>query len=339
MSRFPRTLVSLLCAWCYAPTGQCLSIEGSPPTQTEAIAAPKANWPDFGDIAEKAKEAADKAVEASEAVNKTVEGAIDQAANATKSTIDMVVHTVRSSLQHVLERADEMNKTVQEAMEGFVTQVETHPVLETYEKAAAQSVDVALALYGPLTLSLNTSINSLASILKVSGFLHLSHTMIDSLAAAMVPINETHAALNKVAHVLAGLDAKINASAGNISAEISKDLDHIDEELHTAVEKLSDIFSPKFVEAYGALVEWFHATVEGMLTGEYLKEVFANLDSLPPLVQQVATSVAAPMATLESGVHAATSKIREAVPSGAYSAMGVNLLAVVASACIGAVSL
>lgn len=339
MSRIQRALVSLLCVLCCVQTGQCLSIEGSSSTQKEVLAAPQSKWPDFGDIEKRAAEAAKKAAEASEAVNETVHGAIDEAANATKTAIDMVVRTVRSSLQHVLERADEMNATVQEAVDAFVVQVETHPVLKTYETAAAQSVDTALALYGPLIGGLNMSITSLASILKVSGFLHLSHTMIDSLATTMVPINETHQGLLQVAHALAGLDAKINASAGNISAGISEDLNYILDELHEGVERVNKTFVPKFIALYGSLVEWFKATVEGMLPSQQLQAVTENLGTLPPLVAQVAEKVVSPLATLQDGVKAATSKIRESVPSGTRSAMGVSLLAVVVSACLGAISL
>jgi len=335
-----RAILGVSCALACLPAVQCAAIDDDfALIQAETRVTPQGKWPDIGKVVEKAKEAAEEASKAAEAVNSTVEGAMDQAANATKTAIDMVVHTVRAGLEHILKQADALNKTVSDAVDRLVKRVETSPGLHTFEEAAQETVDATLAVYDPVVMALNSSVVALQDILKASGFLHLAQVVSEDLKQAMVPIAASHMVLEHVSQTLRGLDVKINASAGNMSADIDKDLKWMDDEIHRIVEEINSTFIPKMVESYDTLVSHIRATVEGMLPAKYLSEVMANLDTVSPLVAQVASHVERPLEVLGAGFGAATSKIHESVPSGARSTAAVSLLAIAVGACVSGMSL
>lgn len=336
MSQNAGAALGVLCVCCSVLAAQCVFSDELSLIQTNAREAPpQGKWPDIGKIVDKAKEAAESASKAAEEVNSTIEGAMDQATNATKTAISMIVTAVRAGLQHVLTQADALNSTVQEAVDGFLAHIQSSPQLKTFEDAAKETLDAALASYDPLVLALEVSGASLEKVLKASGFLHLSHTVDEALASAMAPLNQAHMVIQNISLKLAGLDAKINESAGNISAEVARDLDSIDSELREMVEALNTTFTPKILEAYDKLVSHLHATAEGMLPVESLSEVVTELQTLPPMAAQVADRVANPLGTLASGIETATEKLREEVPSSAYGSVGISFFALLVSLCVG----
>jgi len=334
-----RAILGVSCALACLPAVQCAAIDDDfALIQAETRVTPQGKWPDIGKVVEKAKEAAEEASKAAEAVNSTVEGAMDQAANATKTAIDMVVHTVRAGLEHILKQADALNKTVSDAVDRLVKRVETSPGLHTFEEAAQETVDATLAVYDPVVMALNSSVVALQDILKASGFLHLSQAVGDTLKQAMVPIEGSHLVMEQISQTLKGMDAKINASAGNVSADIEKDLKWIDDKLHQVVEEINSTFIPKMIESYDTLVSHIRATVEGMLPEKYLAEVIEKLNTVSPLVQLVAGHVSSPLAVLEAGFSVASGKVLETVPHSACNAVGFSLLAMAVGMCVNGMS-
>lgn len=333
MSQVSGVILKLLCVIGCLSGGRCYSIDELSLIQAETRAMPpKDKWPDIGKVVEEAKKAADAATKAAEEVNSTIEGAMDEAANATKTAIDLVVHTVRTALEHILKEADALNGTLQEAVDAFLGQLEMSPTLHTFEKAAADTIRVFNTSYDPVVYALNTSAASLQSILKASGFLRLADTVGEAMKAAMVPIAMSRMKVELISGVIAGLDARINASAGAVSGEIKKDFAYILDELHDMIEDINSTFIPKVTEVYDTLVSHIRSTVEGVLPTKYLNEVTQELETLSPMAANVAQHVASPMGVMQAGFEAATSKIQHevpgtATPGGACGAAGVSLLA------------
>lgn len=326
----------VLCLCCSVLAAQCAFSDELSLIQTNARdAPPQGKWPDIGKIVEEAHEAAESASHAAEEVNNTISGAMDQATTATKTAIDMIVTTVQAGLQHILTEADALNSTIQEAVDGLLAHIESAPQLKTFEDAAKETLEAALASYEPLVFSLEMAATSLEKILKASGFLHLSQTVDEALAAAIAPLNQTRATFQAISLKLAGLDAKINASAGNISAEVGKDLDFIDNKLHEMVEALNTTFIPKIIEAYGKLVAHLHATAEGMLPVKFLNQVVPRLQTLPPMAAQIADRVSNPLGFLATGFETATGRLRQEVPSSAYGSLGISLFTLLVSVGVG----
>lgn len=341
MSQMSRVILNLLCVIGCLSGGQCYSIDELSLIQAETRAMPpKDKWPDIGKIVEEAKDAADSATKAAEEVNSTIEGAMDEAANATKTAIDLVVHTVRTGLEYILKQADALNATVQEAVDGFLGQLAMSPTLHTFEKAAGDTIRAFNVSYDPVVSALNTSAASLQSILKASGFLRLADTVGEAMKAAMLPMVMSRPKLELISGVIAGLDAKINASAGAVSGEIKKDFAYILDEMHDIIKEINMTFIPKVTEVYDTLVSHIRSTVDGVLPTKYLNEVTEELETLSPMVANVAQHVASPIGVMQAGFEAATSKIQHdvpgsAVPGGACGAAGVSLLALAVGVAAG----
>lgn len=327
-----RALACLICALAFAPGAYCI-----PCDEISLIQAGVRPWPQIGDIAEKAKQSADAAAKAAQEVNITVQGKLNQAANATKNAIDAIVTTVHTGLSHILANAKVISANTGDAMQRFLTELDTNTDIQTLEEFGDATMEAFNMSFVPLVAALKDSGKAVETVLKASGFLHLAGEVGIDLAAATGPLDATLDAAAKVRAIFEGLDEQGNKTADKISAEVDKNLTKLMSVFRDAMVEVNNTFVTKLTEGYDLLVKHLRSTVSGVLPPVYMDQVNASLNTLAPEVASVVAEVTGPPNQIANTLTEATNRIYEAVPldpkGGAHGAARLSFLALAAGAC------